>query len=1150
MTRLKEHWKVLMVIAFSLLALTWFAVHNPVMADADGYYVAECFENAYTCDQTYAYVRDYLHEVNADEAASLVELNTNQLSEVGSTLAVNGTGVSLTTTMVADSCGYVDVILSLSYNSGIGSFMTTILFNESVLNPVAVTDTNNFRDLELMYTPVYVSRYTGEQVFLATNVDLSSMSYETGVIATMRFRISDGFRGCLPIGIEYFSITTDTEIGEIMAYSVSGYNVGLSDYGIRAEEPRRRPVTVGGIAFGDINGDAWVNDADVQLLRNFLAQAPITVFNKRAADVNVRGFLNDDDVMTLRMFIAHHPNGIIGPPAGSLFIIPFIGTHSNPVYRAEINLFVNNLPRGHRRTNTGVLAIVGIEHNSTVGFRVTGNGRGYSSGQIANFNGATRAVNLSTSIVTYLDVPITVTNMSALPQGRSRYFVITYHPQSVSLLYLRREDTLFGGGQVIVNERSSGRIRLEVRNRTSPFAGTIKTLRFSGLADNIGNAGINITSYVGYSTHGVFEPYNMEYVIPTETALSREGIARFQYLVPCVQSVSIATIDDNFEDNSVIIVLDRATSRLASRDNRVFSSTDFRDIGALYVENLVQLSDNENAYAQRIWMAEQQRVLEDSMLSVYGESSISVAMEYFEARTLGEANTLVDFDEFRQILLVRLDQNCKENVLNAVKQLQSRDYIIVAEPNFLLSPDSFNYVPNPTDTFFRLPNTHENHQWSIRRIGLPQAWRLIGNSHTYDIEVGILGHGIDASHPELRYRVSALHRGQLTEIRSGTGYGYGTQQAGIIGARGNNSYGIAGISWNARPISIEAGSANHIPAISQHVEAVNEGRRALVPILSRSWGACSFAYEGPGGFVFAVRSYRGLFVNAGGNGCPFPRCANWPYCHDPTIQNGCNTGQNVTARRAQLASLPNVLNVGATDRNDNRRFYSNYGQGSIHLFAPSGVITTRATHIENSTGFTMGSGYTTTNERHYHGTSASAPHVSGVAALLLSYRPHATTQQIRQAILDGVDWVPQLEQVQHDNSRIPMSIANGRLNAYGALRQLLAMPEITVTSSTPWLSFNGTQFVLGNIGLATARGQSLHSRVHVRVNRRNATGMLVGTQFGATNIGVPGTGTFIPNSSVNIFNTNQHIEIRVYDDNTPRMLISRQVVRPYVPNLN
>ena len=73
---------------------------------------------------------------------------------------------------------------------------------------------------------------------------------------------------------------------------------------------------------------------------------------------------------------------------------------------------------------------------------------------------------------------------------------------------------------------------------------------------------------------------------------------------------------------------------------------------------------------------------------------------------------------------------------------------------------------------------------------------------------------------------------------------------------------------------------------------------------------------------------------------------------------------------------------------------------------------------------------------YFWGTSMAAPHVTGVAALAWSLAPDATYQQIKDAILDGVDPIPSLSGI---------TVTGGRLNALNTLQQL----AILVTSSDP-----------------------------------------------------------------------------------------------------
>lgn len=92
---------------------------------------------------------------------------------------------------------------------------------------------------------------------------------------------------------------------------------------------------------------------------------------------------------------------------------------------------------------------------------------------------------------------------------------------------------------------------------------------------------------------------------------------------------------------------------------------------------------------------------------------------------------------------------------------------------------------------------------------------------------------------------------------------------------------------------------------------------------------------------------------------------------------------------------------------------SNYGQKSVDIYAPGGAI--YSTLPYNDSGYMSG-------------TSMAAPHVTGVAALMLSIKPDLNGAQLKQAILNGAD-------------DITISTPAGKqdvkkLNAYKALLQL------------------------------------------------------------------------------------------------------------------
>ena len=156
----------------------------------------------------------------------------------------------------------------------------------------------------------------------------------------------------------------------------------------------------------------------------------------------------------------------------------------------------------------------------------------------------------------------------------------------------------------------------------------------------------------------------------------------------------------------------------------------------------------------------------------------------------------------------------------------------------------------------------------------------------------------------------------------------------------------------------------------------------------------------------------------------------------------------------------NIISVAASDRNDRIASFSNYGATSVDLAAPGVAILSTV----------PGDVYAYLN-----GTSMASPHVAGVAALAWSLNGDASAAEIKQAILDGADDLP--------NPSKP-TLTNGRLNARNTL-ELLDEPapieidlSVSVTRSSPSLVAGDTAAPgLFNIKVTNASAADAHSVV-------------------------------------------------------------------------
>lgn len=290
------------------------------------------------------------------------------------------------------------------------------------------------------------------------------------------------------------------------------------------------------------------------------------------------------------------------------------------------------------------------------------------------------------------------------------------------------------------------------------------------------------------------------------------------------------------------------------------------------------------------------------------------------------------------------------------------------------------FSPSRIYSVYSVPNDSAfGSQWNLQRTGVSALWT---NGKVYNqlpsVIVGIVDTGIDDDHPDLSsaiaHNAGEMGNGKETNgldddgngfIDDWRGYdfvefdtedigdwniqdndpndehGHGTSVSGIIGATTNNNIGISGIA-PARLLPLRAfgknGNGNDINIASAVVYAVDNGAE----VINLSFGDVIQSPLLHDAIKYAYGKNVVIVASSGNNGTDDP--------HYPSDFN-------------------EVISTGSVNSFDVRSFFSSYGP-SLDIMAPGESIPTT----------TLGGGY----QAQFSGTSAAAPHISGIIAILKS----------------------------------------------------------------------------------------------------------------------------------------------------------------------
>lgn len=317
------------------------------------------------------------------------------------------------------------------------------------------------------------------------------------------------------------------------------------------------------------------------------------------------------------------------------------------------------------------------------------------------------------------------------------------------------------------------------------------------------------------------------------------------------------------------------------------------------------------------------------------------------------------------------------------------------------------------DTYFTLNSAETSEQWYLPKIKIPEAW--VYGTGSEKIKVAVIDTGIHASHLDLADgRVGAgydvLADKAITANSNSDDNGHGTAVAGVIGATTNNKRGVAGINWDITLVPVKALDANGKGSISSIAYAIAWAANSGADIINLSVGGNSFGNDQTLNNAIIYAYERGaLIVAAAGNdlleqGINLDYSPVYPICADG--------GKNM------------VIGVAATDHNDVKATFSNYGKNCIDIMAPGRRILTTSYDPKDPKDNILVYG---------SGTSLAAPIVSGVAALLKSTNPFLNNDQIKNIILNSADNIDSLNRTACSNLSCNGFLGSGRINAFAAL---------------------------------------------------------------------------------------------------------------------
>jgi subtilisin family serine protease len=326
------------------------------------------------------------------------------------------------------------------------------------------------------------------------------------------------------------------------------------------------------------------------------------------------------------------------------------------------------------------------------------------------------------------------------------------------------------------------------------------------------------------------------------------------------------------------------------------------------------------------------------------------------------------------------------SVAAVVAELRADPAVEAVEPNYRVQLAGVVPVNDPKTAG----------QYSLDQMRVREAWSITKGGTGV---VAVLDTGVMANHPDLAGRVLAGYDFVNNDTNAADDNGHGTWVAGIIAAKPNDGYGIAGISWTDKILPVKIMDREGTGSTADLLAGINYAADHGATVINMSVG----------GFPFS-QIMQDAINDAWAAGIVLVGAA----------------GNNHRDELYYPASFANVVSVSATQVNDEFAHWSSYG-AKVDVSAPGASVQTT-----NCTVCTYAEHDTWGDHTYISGTSFATPNVSGVVALLRARFPSETPAQIVARLVGSVD--------DRGSAGWDKRYGAGRVNAYRALGASVASP--------------------------------------------------------------------------------------------------------------